>query len=196
MALPKSKTSVQLQITALKAVVGPDCEILTNSAEANFQEYAKRWTDIGRETPAAIVLPRTEEDVQKVVQWAVKSSIPFVAKSGGGSEWSTIGDDGLVIDLTHYSAIQVDAKARVATIRGGVTQKEAAVRLAEEGLFTGEEHNRNGAPGSLTNDTDLWLSQLWATEMWLVSPDTCLVEVQQSQIPSPASGQTRSSQLD
>ncbi len=134
--------SVQSRITALEAVVGPDCEILKDSNEANFQEYAKRWTDIGRETPAAIVLPRTEEDIEKVVQWAVNSSIPFVVKGGGCSEWSTTDENGLVIDLTHYSAIQIDAKTRTATIRGGVVQKEVAVRLAEEGLFTGEEHHR------------------------------------------------------
>lgn len=138
MVWPFSNTSVQSQITALKGIVDPDCAILTDPADADFQEYSKRWTDIGRETPAAIVLPRTEEDIQKVVQWAVKSSIPFVAKSGGCSEWSTIGGNGLVIDLSHYSSMEVDAKARTATIRGGVTQKEVAVRLAEEGLFTGQ----------------------------------------------------------
>lgn len=138
MVWPFSNTSVQSQITALKGIVDPDCTILTDPAEADFQEYSKRWTDIGRETPAAIVLPRTEEDIQKVVQWAVKSSIPFVAKSGGCSEWSTIGGNGLVIDLSHYSSMEVDAEARTATIKGGVTQKEVAVRLAEEGLFTGQ----------------------------------------------------------
>ena len=137
----RSNTSVQSRITALKEIVAPDCEILTDVTESDFKNNAQRWTDIGRETPAAIVLPRTEEDIQKTVQWAVKSSIPFVTKSGGCSEWSTIGNNGLVIDLTQYSAIEVDAKARTATIRGGVVQKEAAVRLAEEGLFTGEEHN-------------------------------------------------------
>ena len=142
MSWHKSDRSVQSRITALEAIVGPDCEILKDSNETNFEKYAQRLTNIGRETPAAIVLPRTEEDIQKVVQWAIKSSIPFVAKSGGCSEWSTIGDNGFVVDLTHYSAIEIDAGARTATIRGGVVQKEAAVRLAEEGLFTGEGHVR------------------------------------------------------
>ena len=142
MGLSQSSTSVQLQVDALRTVVDPDCELLTDPAESNFQELSKRWTDIGRQIPAAIVLPRTEQDIQRIVQWAVESSIPFVVKSGGGSEWSTIGKDGFVIDLTHYSAIEADAKARTATIRGGISQKELAVRLAEEGLFTGEGHIR------------------------------------------------------
>ena len=128
MSWHKSNTLVQSRNTALEAIVGPDCEILKDSNEANFENYAQRWTNIGRETPAAIVLPLTEEDIQKVVQGAIKSSIPFVAKSGACSEWSTIGDNGFFVDLTHYSAIEIDARARTATIRGGVVQKEAAVR--------------------------------------------------------------------
>ena len=140
MASLETKMLDHSQITELKAFVDPGCQILEDSSQASFQEYAKRWTDIGRKIPAAIVLPRTEQDIQKTVQWAVRSSIPFVAKSGGCSEWSTVGGDGVVIDLTLYSAIEVDAKAQTASIKGGVLQKEAAVHLAKEGLFTGKEH--------------------------------------------------------
>ena len=107
------------QIATLRLVVGPDCQILADSAHASFQRYAKRWTDVGHRIPAAVVLLRTEVDVQKTVQWAVRYSIPFVTMSGGCSEWSTIGDEGDVIDLTHYLAIENDAKAQTATMRGG-----------------------------------------------------------------------------
>lgn len=133
--------SVQSRISELKSIVTSGCEILTDQTDASFQEHSKRWSDIGRQTPAAIVLPRKAEDIQKVVQWAVNASIPFVTKGAGHSEWSTIGTNGFIIDLTHYSAIKVDAKARTAIIKGGITQKDVAVRLAEEGLFTGKELN-------------------------------------------------------
>ena len=63
MALPQSNTSVISQIIALEAIVGPNCEILKDSTDANFQQYAKRWSDIDRQIPAAIVLPRTEKDI-------------------------------------------------------------------------------------------------------------------------------------
>ena len=43
MDLFKSDPSVQSHIPALKAIVGPDCQVLEDSAEASFQEYAKRW---------------------------------------------------------------------------------------------------------------------------------------------------------
>ena len=141
MDLTNNKDLNRSQITALQEIVGYNCEVLSESSDARFQNYAKRWTEIDRQIPAAVVLPRTEKDIQKTVRWAVDSSIPFVVKSGGCSEWSTIGTSGLVIDLTEYSAINVDAEAQTATIRGGITQKEVAVRLAEEGLFTGKENN-------------------------------------------------------
>ncbi len=194
MASPTSNTSVRSLIRQLKSIVSPDCDILEDPGSAKFQEYSKRWTDIDRKIPGAIVLPRSEEDIRKVVRWAVKASVPFVAKSGGCSEWSTIGDKGLVVDLTHYSAIEVDAKARTATIKGGVTQKEAAVRLAEQVLFTGED--LSCAPRNAYRRAEFFLGQLWAMEMWLGSRDMCLAGVRQSPIPSPVLGRTRSSRLD
>ncbi|KAG8528310.1 uncharacterized protein KY384_007227 [Bacidia gigantensis] len=128
--------SIQSRVSELRFVVSADCTILQDSTDPEFREYCKRWTDIDRKIPAAIVLPRREKDIQNIVQWAVESSIPFVTKSGGCSEWSTIGDDGFIIDLTLYSSVEVNAEARTATIKGGVVQKEVALRLAEQGLFT------------------------------------------------------------
>lgn len=75
----------------------------------------------------------------KQVQWAVKRSISFVTKSGGHSEWSTIGEYGIVIDLSLYSGIEVDADAYTATLKGSILTKAVAVRLAEAGMFTGKK---------------------------------------------------------
>ena len=77
------------------------------------------------------------------MQWATEASVPFVPKSGGHSEWSTIGDNGFVIDLALYSALEIDKKARTATIRGSVLSKSLAVALAENGLFTGTAGKNN-----------------------------------------------------
>lgn len=51
----------------LQRHVGSDLEILTDSTDASFQEYSKRWSDIDRQIPAAIVLPRSEEQIQSTV---------------------------------------------------------------------------------------------------------------------------------
>ena len=72
------------------------------------------------------------------MQWALKSSIPFVARSGGHSEWSTIGKDSVIIDLGQYKSDEVDVTSRTTTLRGSILSKEVAVALADAGLFTGE----------------------------------------------------------
>jgi FAD/FMN-containing dehydrogenase len=70
------------------------------------------------------------------VKWAVESSVPFVTKSGGHSEWSTIDQSGIIIDLSKYASITVDKDNLRATLRGSILSKQVAVALAEKGLFT------------------------------------------------------------
>lgn len=52
----------------LQRQAGSDLEILTDQSDACFQEYSKRWSDIDRQIPAAIVLPRSEEEIQSTVR--------------------------------------------------------------------------------------------------------------------------------
>jgi hypothetical protein len=45
----------------------PELEILTDKNDYKFQEHTKRWSDIDRKIPAAIVLPASEEQIQQTV---------------------------------------------------------------------------------------------------------------------------------
>lgn len=66
--------------------------------------------------------------------------MPFVIKSGGHSEWSTIDGSGVIIDLSKYAGVEVDSQTQTATLRGSILSKEVAVALADVGLFAGEFH--------------------------------------------------------
>ncbi|KAH6652294.1 hypothetical protein BKA67DRAFT_626979, partial [Truncatella angustata] len=120
----------------LQAHVGPQLEVLTEKDGTRFQEFDQGWTNIGRQTPGAIVLPTTEEQIQKTVQWAVRSSVPFVTRSGGHSEWSSIDEQGIVINLKKYSGIETDGPSKKAILRGSILSKDVAVTLAAAGSFT------------------------------------------------------------
>lgn len=72
------------------------------------------------------------------VKWAVASKVPFVVKSGGMSLYSTIGEDGIIIDLTKFAAISHDKTRHEAVLTGGVTSKVVATKLAEDGHCTSE----------------------------------------------------------
>lgn len=65
--------------------------------------------------------------------------MPFVTRSGGHSEWSTIDSSGFIIDLSKYHSIEVDASGHKAALRGSVLSKSLAVALADAGLFTGRQ---------------------------------------------------------
>ncbi|MCJ1405309.1 hypothetical protein MMC11_008536 [Xylographa trunciseda] len=128
------------RVQALRVVVAADCEILTDTADAAFRECLKRWTDIDRKTTGGDCSPenRTGYSDNRAFFLVVRRFDGWlkVRTAGGHSEWSPIGSDGVVVDLSRYSSIQVDAEAQTATLRGSVLSKEVAVRLAEAGLFT------------------------------------------------------------
>src|SRR4051794_38587369 len=55
----------------LRSHLGEGIEILADKMSPRFQEFAKRWTDIDRQTPAAIVLPDSVPLIQKTV-WIIR----------------------------------------------------------------------------------------------------------------------------
>ncbi|KAF7881540.1 hypothetical protein EAF00_011909 [Botryotinia globosa] len=55
---------------------------------------------------------------------------------GGHSVWSTIGSDGIIIDLSLYKGIEVHVESGTAIIKGSILSREVAVTLAEAGFFT------------------------------------------------------------
>jgi len=59
--------SVLSRTISLGEVLSPGSQILTDSNDATFRELVKRWSDIDLKTPAAIILPISEEDIQKMV---------------------------------------------------------------------------------------------------------------------------------
>lgn len=65
---------------------------------------------------------------------AVKYGVPFVPKSGGHSAWSTIGSDGIIVDLSNYNKVIVDKSLKTVRVQAGVLNKELIGALYEEGL--------------------------------------------------------------
>lgn len=58
----------------------------------------------------------------------------FVPKAGGHSIWSSIGADGIVIDLSNLTAVSVDKEASTVTLSAGSQIKDTIAPLSEAGL--------------------------------------------------------------
>ncbi|KAL0568747.1 hypothetical protein V5O48_013235 [Marasmius crinis-equi] len=121
-------------LSQLGTLLSKDARILTDPNNNEFKELLRRWSDINKQIPGAIVLVATEEDVVNTVRFAVESQVPFVPKSGGHSFWSTIGSAGIIIDLSFFKGVKIDKEAKTVTVIGGTLIKEVNEAVFEQGL--------------------------------------------------------------
>ena len=94
------------------------------------------------ELPAAVVLPRTTEEVVAVVRWASEAGVKIVPWGGGtglmgGARSSS---DSVVLDLRGMHRIRaVDPRSCTATIEAGIVLETLDRRLWEKGLTLGHD---------------------------------------------------------
>ncbi|KAJ7817846.1 hypothetical protein B0H14DRAFT_3741148 [Mycena olivaceomarginata] len=124
-------------LSKLAASISTEAKVLTNRNGTEFQESLQRWSDIALKIPTAIVLVATENDVILTVKLAVELGIPFVPKSGGHSLWSTIGDEGFILDLSLLKRISIDTEEKMVTVESGVLIKEVNDAAFERALGNG-----------------------------------------------------------
>lgn len=79
----------------------------------------------------------SELSVYSQVKYAVEHSIPFVPVGGRHSLWSTIGQDGFILDLSLQKGIEIDKEAATVKIQAGVLTKELNVAVTEAGFCIG-----------------------------------------------------------
>lgn len=88
--------------------------------------------------PEAVVSPVNAEQVQAIVQWANRWTVPLIPVSSGpprfrGDTVPTLG--GVVLDLQNMKKIvRIDRKNRVCLVEPGLTFGELLPELAKEGL--------------------------------------------------------------
>ncbi|KAF9556156.1 FAD-binding domain-containing protein [Agrocybe pediades] len=112
--------SLSIFVDRLRSNLSVAASILTDPESSDFQELCLRWSDINRRAPGAIIVAGDEKDVEQAVGLAAELSIPFVPCSGGHSLWSTIGNDGFILDLRRLQNITVDLESRQVTLQSGV----------------------------------------------------------------------------
>ena len=87
--------------------------------------------------PAAIVQPRTAEDVSAAVRWGREQGLPIAVRGGGHSvAGHAIADGALVIDLRLMRQVDVDAERRRARAGGGALWLDFDTATTAHGLAT------------------------------------------------------------
>jgi FAD/FMN-containing dehydrogenase len=103
-------------------------------------------------SPAAVLRPKTVEDVQAAVEFAAGAGLALSVR-GGGHSFPGFGtnDGGVVIDLGKLATVEViDAERHLVRIGGGATWGEVAAALAPHGLAISSGDTKSVGVGGLT----------------------------------------------
>jgi hypothetical protein len=101
-----------------------------------------------REMPLAVVFPRHEEDVKRLVAFARTHGTSLIPRTAGTSLAGQVVGAGLVVDVSrHFTRIlEIDATARTVRVQPGVVRNELNLALLPHGLqFAPETSTQNRA---------------------------------------------------
>ena len=122
-------------LDAFRAIVGKS-GLLTEPEQLHTYE-CDGLTNF-RVLPAAVLLPSSAEQVQKIVQVCHREKIPFVARgSGTGLSGGALPvKDGIVISLARMNKIlEVDYENARAVVEPGVINADVTARVSARGFF-------------------------------------------------------------
>jgi FAD/FMN-containing dehydrogenase len=110
-------------------------------------EYdAGRTVFAGVGEPEAVVRPRTADEVAVAVGLAAAAGLPIAVRSGGHGLMPV--DDGLVVDLAEFTAVEIGPDGLV-TVGGGARWGDVAAALAPHGLAISSGDTREVGVGGL-----------------------------------------------
>src|SRR6266481_2127568 len=94
-----------------------------------------------REVPQAVALPKTEEDICKLVRFARERGTSLIPRTAGTSLAGQVVGAGIVVDVSrHFTRIlEIDAAQRRVRVQPGVVRNELNLALAAHGVFFAPE---------------------------------------------------------
>ena len=105
--------------------------------DGGFDESRSLWNMRFDRRPDLAVRCTSSSDIKTAIEYAREQELSLSVKCGGHSyAANSVGDGGLLIDLSLMKGIRVDAEARTVTVEGGVTCAELDAATQEYGLAT------------------------------------------------------------
>jgi len=107
-------------------------------ASHDISSHKKRAPLLWRMVPDFVVLPRTTEEVSRIVRLASKAGLPIVPRGGGSGlvGGAVPSRGGILVDMRQMDQVRnVDTDRRTMTVQAGRTWKEAAEAAASRGMF-------------------------------------------------------------
>jgi len=94
-----------------------------------------------REMPKAVVLPKTEGDICKLVRFARERGTSLIPRTAGTSLAGQVVGAGIVVDVSRHLTriLEIDATGRRVRVQPGVVRNELNLALAQHGVFFAPE---------------------------------------------------------
>ncbi|MEU2033621.1 FAD-binding and (Fe-S)-binding domain-containing protein [Nocardia amamiensis] len=123
-------------MAALRGRIGGEVDT-SDRRRAEYSSDASNY----RVRPAAVVFPRTDEDVAATLEFAREHGLPVTARGGGTSVAGNAIGPGLVLDFSrHMNRVGViDPDARVVTVQPGVVLSDLQRAARPHGLRFGPD---------------------------------------------------------
>ena len=130
--------------------------------EVRFDPYSRLLysTDasIYQMEPIGVVIPRTADDVQAVVEFAAGEGIPVLPRSGGTSLAGQTVNHAIVLDFSKYlnNVLEVNAEEGWARVQPGIILEQLTKQVANHGLQYAPDPttaNRACVGGGIGNNT-------------------------------------------
>ncbi len=121
-----------LDLLGNEKVLVQDLDLMYYSYDSSF------LTKLEPKNPYAVVMPRSTEDVQKVMKLAYDNDIPIVPRGAGTGETGgcIAVQGGIVLDLSTWDEIiEIDAPNMQVIVRPGVIHAKLNEALAQQNLF-------------------------------------------------------------
>ena len=95
---------------------------------------------IYRMEPQAIALVESEDDIQRVVTYAMSRSVPLTARAAGTNLTGSAIGSGIILDVSRlHRILEVNREERWARVQPGIILAELNKQLAREGLMFGPD---------------------------------------------------------
>ncbi len=113
-------------------------EVFTDSMHLTM--YATD-ASVYRERPLAVIYPKTAEDVQRIVAFAIQNQLPIIPRAAGTSLAGQVVGNGIVVDCSKYMnhILEVNEQKSFVVVEPGVILDELNQFLEQHNLFFGPE---------------------------------------------------------